>query len=433
MYRTLFVITCLLLLSGCSVGEPPGHEAYALPRPGRTLPELEAPVSTDDLLRHAFLANAALEADWHHWREALARADQAGSLSQPDLSFEYLTSSGRMRAWDRTTLEVSQTFPTAGKRGLMKDAALAEAEQARHHFEGMKFELQRQVLSDAADYAYLGKSLAAAGERLRLAERLAHLAAVRQGAGLGNLEDLLKAQLQEAEATNEIRMLEAQRPARAAGLNALLGRDADAPLPFPEEEPPAPLPGRDDNLIRLAAERNPELLGMAAEVRGRSDALELARRAWIPDLTLGYEVMGDVEASLTGMLALPLRAGRIRASIREAEAARDAARAHAASSRDGLGARLVAALAEARDADRRLALFDGTLLPQAEQLLAIAIAWCTATANYPTILETQEVVLELRLARARALAERAKAVAALEGLTAMDHGTWNPKEDPDAP
>ena len=437
----LWAVLTFLLCPGC--GEPRGvreereaavleGKAYESPRPERELPALAGPLAVNDLLRHAFLGNASLEADYHLWRQALERIAPASSWDQPQLGFEYLTSSGMMRAWDRTTLEISQTIPTAGKLGFKKDAAFAEAMAARRRFENAKFMIQARVLSASADYTYLGEAIAANQENLRLLSYVAELAAARLKVGLGRQEDLLKAQVEVETAENDLKMLQAQRPAQGAALNALLGREASLPLPFPVSEPVDPVPGPDPDLIRLAAERNPELAAMAEEVRGRKDALAYARRAWVPDLTLGYEVMGDLEASVTGMLTLPLRAGRIRAAIREARAAMSETEARRLGASDDLQARVVIALAMLRDADRQVGLYTVSILPKAEQALAAAIAGYGAAGggDFLDVLDIQRTLLETRLARARAVAGRAKALSELEAAVGMDHGTWNKEKAP---
>ena len=404
--------------------------AYASPRLERDLPVLSEPLRIDDLLRHAFLGNASLEAGYHLWRQALERIAPAGSWDQPQLSFKYLTSSGMMRSWDRTTLEVSQGIPTAGKLGLKKDAAFAEAMAARRRFENAKFMLQARVLSASADYGYLGEAISAQSENLRLLSYVAELAAARLKVGLGRQEDLLKAQVEVETAENELKMLQAQRPAQGAALNALLGREALLPLPFPVAEAVEPVSITDAELVRVAPERNPELTGLAEEVRGRQDALAYARRAWVSDLTLGYEVMGDLEASVTGMLMLPFRGGRIRAAVREARSAMAEADARRLGVGDDLQARVVIALAMLRDADRQIALYGGSILPKAEQALAASIAGYGAAGggSFLDVLDIQRTLLEVRLARARAVSGRAKAMAELEAALGMDHGTWEKKE-----
>ncbi len=440
MYPVSWAVLLFLACPGC--GEPRGvreeraaaaleGKAYGPPRPQRGLPALSEPLAVDALLQHAFLGNASLEADYHLWRQALERVSPAGSWEQPQLSFKYLTSSGKMRAWDRTTLELSQTIPLAGKPGLKKDAAFAEAMAARRRFENAKFLLQERVLAASADYSYLGESMAVQSEKLRLLQDVMELAAVRVKVGLGRQEDLLKAQVEVEAAENELRMLQVRKPAQGAALNALLGREAALPLPFPAPELMEPVSISDPDLIRLAAERNPELAAMAEEVRGRKDALAYARRAWVPDITLGYEVMGDLEASLTGMLMLPFRGGRIRAAVREARSATAEAESRRRGVGDDLQARIVIALAMLRDADRQISLYTGSILPRMEQALAASIAGYGAAGEggFLDVLEFQRTLLEVRLARASAVSGRAKALAELEAALGMDHGTWQKWEN----
>ncbi len=426
----------LLALAGCR--EPSGYredardaaaagEAYALPRAERELPAIPDSPTPDDLLQYAFEANATLEADYHHWREALARVSLASAWDAPRLSFGYLTSSGEMRSWDRTTLEVSQGIPLAGRRAVRARQAMAELAAARHHFEGMKFAIQGRVLSGAAEYAYLGRAIDLAREDLRLAEESASLTATRLSTGRGTQADLSGARLMTEEVRNELRMLAARAEAAGADLNALLGRDASLPLPFPSEDPLDEILAGDAEIFRLAAARNHELLGMAAQAQAQRDALAYARRAWVPDLMLGYEVMGDIEARVTGLLTLPLRVGAIRAAVREASAALDAAEAHRQAAYDDMRARTVSALAMARDADRQARLFRDVLAPEAEriaQLRTAAYASAGAMSDYRDVIEARRALLALRLGEARAVAARASAMAELEEVVATDRSRW---------
>lgn len=429
----------ILLVAGFSMGGcagPSGTKAerrdadaagaiYQAPLSERELPALRETPTTDDLLRHAFLANPSLEAEYHRWRQSLERIVPASSWEQPELGFKYLTSSGMMRAWDRTTLEAFQAIPLAGKRGLQADAALAEALASRRRFEQVKFELQRQVLSAAADYRYLGRGIEAAEAEVRLLDALVSTTAGRQRSGTAPGRDALAVRNLREEAENGLRMLQARRGAQAAALNGLLGRDPTLPLSWPAEDPLASIPADDGTLFRLAAERNPELMALAAEIRGRKDALAYAKRLWVPDLKLGYEAMGDLEASLTGMLTLPLRTGRIRAAVRESRSGLDEARAKSVAGELDLRARLVAALAMARDADRQSGLYRETILPRLERIVAsLHSGYRDGIVGYADLNEGERALLEVRLARFRALADREQALAELESILAMDRVTW---------
>lgn len=441
----------VVLLIGMAWGgcvDPKGTEAerraadaagagYARPRAERERPDLSAgPLSADDLLRHAFLANPSLEAAYHRWRQALARVTQAAAWGDPEFSFAYLTSSGRMRTWDRTTLGATQTVPTAGKRSLRARAALAEAVAARHAFEQRKFDIQREVLSAAADYAFLGEALDIHRENARFLRYLAALAAARQKVGLGRQQDLLRAQVALESGENDLAELETRHPQEAARLNALLGRDAALPLPFPQWRGPSDIPASDAEILALAAERNPALAALAAEARARQDALAYARRLWVPDFTLGAEVMGDVESKLMAMFMLPVQWPRLRAMVREAEGALAEAEARLLAAGDDVRVRTVIALSAARDARRQTRLYEKTILPKAEQALVAAIAGYgaggAAAGSFLDVIDSQRMVLMLRLAAARARAAQEKALADLEAILAVDRAAWGPKTEKEA-
>lgn len=475
--RSAAVGALILLAQGC--GSPRGlsgeeeaaREAgagYAQPRLHRDLPALEDPVTTDDLLRHAFRANAALEAAWHRWQAALARVGIASSWEQPSLSFEYLTSSGEMRRWDRTTLALSQPVPLAGRRGIEARMALTEARAARHDFEHAKFDVQRRVLQAAAEYAYLGKAIAAAREEEALAALAAESLEARVAAGTAPAAAALAARQEVDAAQDRAAVLQAQAAALAGEMSALLGRDARLPLPYPTDEHVEMYRLTDAEILAHASRRNHEILHMAEEARVRQDALALARRAWVPELSIGYETMGDIEASLMGMLMLPLRAGRIRAGVRSTNASLDMARAALDAARDDVRGRTIAALSMARDAERQERLFRETLVPRAGEIVALARARYEAPAGaaaaagmspppagrapasggmgmsaggatggavggmpgaagadpYREWIEARRGEIALRIGGDRAHMALAMAVAELEEILALDRGRW---------
>ena len=122
---------------------------------------------------------------------------------------------------------------------------------------------------------------------------------------------------------------------------------------------------------------------------------------------------------------------RIRSAVQEARAATAEAEARRLGAEDDLKARVVIVLAMLRDADRQIALYTDSILPKAEQALAASIAGYGAAGggSFLDVLDIQRTLLEVRLARARAIAERAKARAELETTLGMDHGTWEENKE----
>ena len=155
-------------------------------------------------------------------------------------------------------------------------------------------------------------------------------------------------------------------PSQRAALNALLGRDPSAPLGAPSSPPaPRPLPGDDAQLLSLVAARNPELDALAAEIRGRSEGVALARLQYVPDLSLGAGTdLAGLAQTLSGALTLPLlRHEAIEAAIRQAEANQHAAESMRRQSQADLRSQVVQDLIAVRDADRQVALLQSALLP----------------------------------------------------------------------
>ena len=276
---------------------------YESPPTSRPVEPLAADATWQQVLQRALLCNGELESSYFEWQAAMARVQQAGAYPNVDLQlgFEYMFSSQSMSAWDRTTLSAELDgleFPTkTAKRGKI---ALEEARAAGDRFAAKRFEIQRKVISQYLDWALLAQRLRIGRENLELLRLLTQTAASRLQAG-GQQQDLLKAQIQQRLAENELQNLESQVPRMRATLNAMMGRVAMAELALPDQLPQARILSADDaKLIQVAAAGNPELAALARQVEGRKDALELARMAYIPNINPMAALTGDMSRMLGG-------------------------------------------------------------------------------------------------------------------------------------
>jgi cobalt-zinc-cadmium efflux system outer membrane protein len=103
-------------------------------------------------------------------------------------------------------------------------------------------------------------------------------------------------------------------------LNGMLGRDPGAALALrPALLPPRPITADDAQLIAVGVDQNPELAGLARQVAGRKDAVELARLAFLPDFVPSGSLTGNVSQVLGMMVMLPTTVPAIRGMIRDAE------------------------------------------------------------------------------------------------------------------
>src|SRR5439155_10956182 len=125
---------------------------------------------------------------------------------------------------------------------------------------------------------------------------------VRAGAAQ---QDLLKVQTQYRLAENELSSMESEAKSMRAMLNAMMGRDAAARLEVTDLPAPRTVAVDDAKLIAIAVSQNPELSALAQQVKGREDALELARLAYIPDINPMAAFTGSISQSVGAVVMLP--------------------------------------------------------------------------------------------------------------------------------
>jgi outer membrane protein TolC len=395
-------------------------------------PTLPADPLPEDYLRVAFYANAELRARYWEWRAALERIPQDASPPNPALNFSYLFGGPQMKAWDRTTLGLSND-PMTNLSGPSKLAAagrrdLEEARAAGLRFEATKFKIQSRVLTRYVDLALHEVMIRTEEEDLALLSLAAEQVSAAVRSSAAPVADLLRAQSDRDLARNQLESLRGQHATLSAEMNALLGRAADAALPLPASMPPArALPATDTEILALAADRSPEIAALSREVAGREEALDLARKQWIPDFGLSFNLMGSVSRSLGGMVILPLRWAAIDGAIEEARANLRAAEAAREQVRRDLAASFVLDLYVLHSDERQADLFEHSLVPRAE--LSARAAGAGLAAGRGTILDVvraRRAALDAKLALAELRAQREKALVAIETWSALDVEALHP-------
>jgi outer membrane protein TolC len=214
----------------------------------------------------------------------------------------------------------------------------------------------------------------------------------------------------------------------AARLNALMNRPAGSPLPWPEEIVFTPLAPADEEILSRAAITSPELQALDHAITARHKGLELARKRSFPDITLGVNYIQVDEAldprtvdsgkdALMASVAvdLPIWLGANRSARREAEARLRAAQHARRSEELTLEATMQRLLFECRDAERKLDLYQETLIPIGRQSLqSTQTAFTAGHLGFLEVIDAQRLLLEFELAYERALATHAQRLAEIE-------------------
>jgi cobalt-zinc-cadmium efflux system outer membrane protein len=435
--RRIAVVTLPIALGSCVLAPRATRDerlraehagaAWTGPRAVRTLPALPPAPTWRDVLRRALIANGDLEAAYHVWVAALARIDVAAAWpnTNTSLDYEYMFSDENLKAWNRTTLRIGfdpmQNFSFPTKAMASGRQALEEARAAGARFIAAKLALQRRVLTAWWELALLA-------ERRRLAhESRALLDLARDGrtgtvAAGESQATLVETHLAAVRATDDEATLVADVAAARARLNGLLARPPDAPLAVPETmPPPRSAPAGDERLLAAWAGGSPEIEAAQRELAARREAVGRARQEWIPDFNPFAGLTGSV-AQVAGVgVSLPTRVTMVRGAIAEARAMEAQAEAAAAQTASDVTASFVAALAAMRDAERRADLWESTVLPAAEQLVAdVGAAYETGGVDLATLVDAERTRLDAEEVLAITRATREMRLADVEALGGFD-------------
>jgi outer membrane protein TolC len=161
--------------------------------------------------------------------------------------------------------------------------------------------------------AYIDRAIRIMEDTRELLRGFLEVSSTRYAVGEGLQQDVLQAQVAVAQMTEDITIMEQNRLALSARLNALLGREATTPIgPLELEEELAALESV-DALMDAAVEARPALRAAQERTRAAEAGYRAARRAVYPDftLTLGYgerPQFVDLATVMVG-ITIPLWAG----------------------------------------------------------------------------------------------------------------------------
>jgi outer membrane protein, heavy metal efflux system len=247
----------------------------------------------------------------------------------------------------------------------------------------------------------------------------------------GGQQSAVEAQVGLQMAESELADMVAEHAGMRAMLNALLGRDPEAPLGVPEEpEEHRTVAATDAELIAIAADTFPEVAMFAQEVEGRRDALELARLRWIPDISPTVSITGSIAQAIGAMLTLPTTIPEIRAGIRAAEHDLRGAEASLRAARVERVGEYVGLVISLRRAQEKAAQFRAVIEPAARSLAeARTRAYENGAAELKDVIEARRMWLETRIIIAKADAAAEKAVVDIECCLGLDIETLERKKE----
>lgn len=399
------------------------------------------------LLEEALTRNPDLQAA--AWRETAAREQipAAGALPDPTLQLTGFAQSPQTRVGPQISgLAINQRLPWFGKRADRAEATTVRANIQRELATAQRAEVVRQVKIAYYELAYLDRAIAITGEERELLEHYETLASARYAQGVGLQQAVVKLQAEITRVLNRHQELTRQRIGVESRLNAL--RDRPAQFAFPDVNlgtRPSVVVDH-DRIVAIGRANAPEVKAAVLALDHDEVGIRLAHRRYWPDLVLGAtwgRVRGRDDSpgrsnpppdngrdtlGVTLGVNIPLHRDVYDAGVREAVARRTAAQASHRHALNGVDQAVRSAGFALTSIEAQMALYENALVPQAEQALrATEEAYATGTTGVLDLLDSEEMLLDVRLGLARLEADYMQALADMERAIGSPFPNRSPK------
>lgn len=395
--------------------------------------QAQAQLLTLDDARARALANNPGLAEMRARYEALAElAPQQGALPDPVVSlaaanFPWDDFDRNQEPMTQLQLGISQTFPFPGKLDLAQEAADFEAEAALHSVEEMQLRLAENVALTWWELYFLDRSLDTVQNNQALLRQFVDVARTKYEVGSGLQQDVLLAQLELSKLLDQAIRVEAMRDGREIRLNLLLGDAPDTPIALPRGRPADLKPlAPQSRLYESATHNRPALAQQRAAIRASESRLELARKDYYPDFTVGVRYGNRDEddfgqsrqdfLSVMVSFQVPLYQGSKqdrRVSQRERELARS--QYALTDERNAVFSSIATAATDYRRATDQLELFDKGIIPQARQTVESMLAgYQVNEVDFLNLVRAQVTLLNVELQYWQSYTEANQSIARIE-------------------
>jgi outer membrane protein, heavy metal efflux system len=396
---------------------------------------LSAIADDDELLTAAQLVDAVLahnrgldgvESEAH---AAAAEVVIAGALDDPMLMLSFAPNTYDTATGGRGGIEFSQRLPWWGTRAAREDSARDDAAAAKQDAEVAMLELAARARAAYADWYFVHRALEINAANQALLADAREVAMARYATGTAVQRDVLQADVERVRLRQQALEFERMHDAVQAGINSLMSRAPDSPVPIPAALPISvglpPLA----TLSAQAQAQNPRVRRLDFRQRAADARVAVAEKSRYPEFRLiaAYNgVMDPVEKRLMVGVSMSLPLGQ-----RKREATVDAARADLRGVQHGLAdlrsilaGEIMSAHAGVDEARRSLTLYREELLPLAESSVALSrSAYAAGDGDFLDLIVAERELLDAQLRTAKLeslLFQRLAELTRLVGATSPD-------------
>ena len=397
-------------------------KVYERPFEKREVRVIGPEATPEEMVKYALLTNAEVEEKYWEWRAALEQVAQEGTQkTNLSLSLSSMIENGGT-AWKMTNVgagnDAMNNLVLPSKLKTAAEVALENARAAGLRFDRARYELRAKVLAAYYDYALTAELARLEEENGKLLELTAKMVRLRIGTGASMQQDLLKAESAREGSENELAGLRAKMAGERVALNVLLNREADVEIAVPARLPEwREISADDGELLRAAAEGNPEIFALAAELRAKRGGIKLAKQEYLPEFGVNVNTdLAGVAQNLAGSVMVPvLRYEAIDAGIRQAEDRLRGQQAAMRGYRNELRGRVVGDLILVREAEREVSFLEKNLIPRARQIVSVSqTSYGVGQSSMLDLIEGERARIGLERLDAEMKVEREKQVVDLE-------------------
>jgi outer membrane protein TolC len=433
----------------------PDEPMASVLEPGQAPPELVGPQPVDLYIRRALAENRTIQAARYNVMALKARIPQVTSLDDPVVSntiypIPSVAPQYSIMGYNPYNLLLAQQFPWFGTLRLRGLAAEQDAQVALYELCAAQLDAAAAVKRAYYDLHFNERSERILLDNRRLAEDYLQIAKARYETTNAGLQDVLQAEVVIRDLDRELVRVRQGVAAARADLAQQLHVSPDAELRTLPEAPLSDVPAQLDRLYRLAAAARPELQGRLAAIVRDERAVELARKRYYPNITVGLSFMdmsrgNAVSATASGTpnvglfvgFNLPVYHNKLEAGVVEAQARALADTRLYEAERDSAYRDVKDLFTQAQAQRSILGYFQTGILPKAEQALeTVTSGYETRIVDFRTLITAWREVLQIRLQIAQVESELGKALASLEravGAEINAHPPANPTVPEAAP
>ena len=414
---------------------PPPSQAMATaigPTPA-VAPEMSGPQPLDAYIQRALAENRTVQAAFHNVESLKHRIPQVTTLDDPVASntifpIPSVAPQYSLMGYNPYNLTLAQQFPWFGTLRLRGEVAERDVQVAIAELAASQLDAVAAVKRAYFDLYVSERTVEVLAENRKILEDFRTLAKSRLGTG-GTQQDVIRAEVLINELDREAANIQQGLATARAALARQIHVSPETELGTVATLPSATVPVEMERLTTLAVAARPELKGRLAAVARDEKAIELARKRFYPNVTLGLTYMGmEKTNAVTPLTAsgtpnigffvgfnLPVYRNKYRAGVCEAEERAKADAKLYEAQRDETVSEIKDFMVQAKVQQNVVSLLRDQILPRMTETLKLARTdYVESNTDLATVFSALREVLQIQLQVAQVEGELGKALAMLE-------------------